>query len=98
MFVKRLVKPKTLIASSDGRQFRSGYVVLRKGEEVGEHSTKSGEEILVILKGISKITVNGKSKKVSAASVVLIPPYTIHNVKNASAVPLKYVYIVSEAK
>ncbi|MFA5156698.1 MAG: cupin domain-containing protein [Candidatus Omnitrophota bacterium] len=75
---------------------RSGLVLLKPGEEIGEHSTGNREESLVILSGEAQIYCAGYPVfTASAASLVYIPPHTTHNVKNAGKSPVKYVYIVS---
>lgn len=86
-----------LLGSADGHQFRSGYVILEPGKEVGAHSTAEGEEILVILDGTARVTCAGEVEEVAAQSIVIIPPYTPHNVSNESYKLLKYVYIVNTA-
>ena len=75
---------------------RSGLVSLKPGEEIGEHSTDSREEALVILSGEAQICCVGSPElSVSAATLVYIPPHTRHNVKNSGNSQLKYIYIVS---
>ena len=74
----------------------SGLVSLQPGEEIGEHSTDSREESLVILSGEAEIHCTGyPAFSASAAALVYIPPHTRHNVRNAGKGRLKYVYIVS---
>jgi mannose-6-phosphate isomerase-like protein (cupin superfamily) len=75
---------------------RSGLVSLKPGEEIGEHSTDNREESLVILSGEAEIHCAGyPAFNALAASLVYIPPHTVHNVRNIRKIPLKYVYIVS---
>ena len=94
MLVKRLQKPGTLVSRSDSHQLHSGYVVLGPGEEVGEHSTESGEELIVMIEGKAEVTSAGRAETVEAPCVVLMPAHTIHNVKNKSETLVKYVYTV----
>jgi quercetin dioxygenase-like cupin family protein len=95
MLVRRLDKPGTVISSLDSNQLRSGHVVLEHGSEVGEHSTRDGEEIIVFMEGTALVSAAGKAKTVQAPAVVLIPANTSHNVKNSSKRSLRYVYIVT---
>jgi len=54
---------------------RSGFVTLRSGEQVGEHSTKDHEEILVIVEGTGEVEAEGYGRRpVKAGQVVFIPP------------------------
>jgi quercetin dioxygenase-like cupin family protein len=69
-------------------------VVLEPGEEVGEHKTEGGEELIVMVDGKAEVISDGHSETVEAPCVVLIPAHTIHNVKNGSETLLKYVYVV----
>jgi quercetin dioxygenase-like cupin family protein len=72
-------------------------VALERGEEVGEHETEDGEELIVLVDGKAEIISDGHAEKVEAPCVVLIPARTVHNVKNRSGTLLKYVYVVVAA-
>ena len=94
MLVRSLDKPGTLISTSDSSQLRSGHVVLEQGSEVGEHSTRDGEEIIVLMEGTAEVKAGRKTVTVQAPAVVLIPANTSHNVRNLSKRPLRYAYVV----
>lgn len=94
MLARRLEKPGTLVSRSDSLQLHSGYVILEPGMEVGEHTTEGGEELIVMVEGKAEIISDGRAETVEAPCVVLVPAYTVHNVKNRSGILLKYVYIV----
>ena len=75
---------------------KSGHVILKEGEEIGEHSTNSMEEALVILKGKGLAIINDEEGlDFEADSVLYIPPETIHNIKNTGKGILEYVFITS---
>lgn len=93
--VRRLEKPGRLVSRPDSLQFHSGYVVVEAGKEVGEHETEDGEELIVMVEGKAEVTSAGHATMAEAPCVVLIPPHTVHNVKNRSKTLLKYVYIVA---
>jgi len=77
---------------------RSGLVTLQNGGNVGEHSTKDNEEILVILEGAGEVEAAGYGRRpVTGGQVVFIPPATVHNVHNTGSAPLRYVFIVARA-
>ena len=69
--------------------------MLEPGGEVGEHTTETGQELIVILEGTATVIAGGERGEATAPSEVLIPINTVHNVKNESSKLLKYVYIVS---
>ena len=78
---------------------KSGHVILKEGEEIGEHSTNDLEEALVILKGRGQLAINKKeSADFEDNAVLYIPPNTIHNVKNTGSGALEYIFITSNAK
>lgn len=78
---------------------KSGHVILKEGEEIGEHSTNDLEEALVILKGKGRLVINNKEGVDFEGNAVLyVPPDTIHNVKNAGSGALEYIFITSNAK
>lgn len=95
LFVKRLEKPETIISRSQSSQLHSGYVVLESGEEVGEHATEDGEELIVVVEGKGEAISEGHAETVEAPCVVLVPAHTFHNVRNTSKGLLKYVYALS---
>lgn len=77
---------------------RSGLVTLQGGGDVGEHSTKDHEEILVILEGAGDVEADGYGRRpVKGGQVVFIPPRTVHNVYHTGPAPLRYIYIVARA-
>ncbi|MBU4376364.1 MAG: cupin domain-containing protein [Candidatus Omnitrophica bacterium] len=76
--------------------FRSGSVVLMPGENVGEHSTESAEELLIILEGKGKLSL-GEAAEVDIEKdhAVYIPPNTLHDVKNTGKESLRYVFVTA---
>ena len=88
-----ILKPPQSVA------MRSGLVVLDCGEEVGSHSTRANEELLVVLDGIGEVEIEGENvQKIQKGCVAYIPPATVHNVFNVGTEPLRYLYIVSCVK
>ena len=84
---------------SGTRGLKSGHVILKKGEEIGEHSTNGIEEALVILKGKGQLVINKKENlDFENHTVLYIPPDTVHNVKNTGNGILEYIFITSNAK
>ena len=78
---------------------KAGHVILKKGEEIGEHSTNDMEEALVVLKGKGQLVINKKENlDFEDNSVLYVPPETIHNVKNTGEEILEYIFITSNAK
>jgi mannose-6-phosphate isomerase-like protein (cupin superfamily) len=75
---------------------RSGFVRLKPGESVGEHSTQEHEEALVVLKGEGKAEVEGRpAMPISSRMLAYIPPRSKHNVTNTGTEVLEYVYVVA---
>lgn len=75
---------------------KSGYLVLKPGESVGEHNTESREEVIIVLAGRADVYCQGR--KVFSAregNLIYIPPETAHNIKNTGKDILRYVYVVS---
>lgn len=88
-----------ILGESETKTMSSGLVSLKPGENVGEHSTKSYEEMLVILNGKGE-AVSNKSEKlnIEKGQIVYIPPNTIHNVYNTGDSVLQYIYIVAKTE
>ncbi|MCU0651828.1 MAG: cupin domain-containing protein [Candidatus Omnitrophica bacterium] len=82
-----------------GINLRSGLVVLRPGESVGEHTTGNKEEAVVILEGKARFFYGrGKSFVACEKSFIYVSPETLHDVKNIGRSILRYVYITSVLK
>lgn len=78
---------------------RSGRVELHQGEEIGEHSTGSHEEALVILEGAGEVHVEGRAPlAVRQGQEVYIPPQSKHNVRNTGSALLRYIYVVAPVR
>lgn len=77
---------------------KSGYVILHRGDEVGEHVTDNREEVLYIIEGEAKVTVGDMAEYAEAGSMIYIPPQTKHNVANESEEDVKYVYVTASFK
>lgn len=109
---KIILQPKLIILNLDSSTYQeifdgppatvgmySGLVTLNPGETVGHHNTKKYEEVLVILSGEGEMTFEGnKPFQLKYGVVAYCPPFTEHDVKNTSSLPLKYIYIASKAK
>jgi mannose-6-phosphate isomerase-like protein (cupin superfamily) len=75
---------------------RSGFVRLKPGESVGEHSTLEHVEALVVLQGDGKAEVEGRvAIPISSRMLTYIPPRSRHNVTNTGKETLEYVYVVA---
>jgi mannose-6-phosphate isomerase-like protein (cupin superfamily) len=75
---------------------RGGFVRLKPGQSVGEHSTQEHEEALVVLQGQGKAEVEGReAAPISSRMLVYIPPRSRHNVTNTGTEMLEYVYVVA---
>lgn len=78
------------------RGMRSGRVVLKSGEDVGEHSTGDHEEIVIVLEGRGVACAAGREPlPLEAGQAVYVPPHTTHNMKNLDAPVFRYIYVVA---
>jgi quercetin dioxygenase-like cupin family protein len=79
---------------------RSGRVYLKPGEECGQHSTNTNEEMLIFIsgKGTAFIGEEKIAHEVVKDNIIYIPPYLDHNIKNTGSDPLIYVYCVAPVK
>lgn len=90
------VTPKTSwLKPPVSTNIKSGFVLLHKNEEIGEHVTEAREEVLYIIQGEAKVTIEGIEEYAEAGSMLYIPPHKKHNIKNESDEELKYIYVVS---
>lgn len=87
-----------LFNESNTHQYHSGCVTLKPGESVGEHSTKSHEEIIIFLEGSGEVSSEHweRPQAVTAPAVAYMTPHTLHNVTNMGTSRLRYVYVVAK--
>lgn len=77
---------------------QSGAVSLQPGKTVGKHSTKTNEELLIVLEGEgSFILSKGKQLKMNVDTLLYCPPDTEHDVKNTGSGILRYIFVVAKA-
>ena len=78
---------------------KSGHIVLKKGENIGEHTTDKQEEVIIILKGKGQAKIgNDRILNIGRGKVLYIPPYTFHDIINTGSGILEYIFIISLAK
>lgn len=88
-----------ILGNASAVKMRSGMVTLMPGKDVGLHSTENYEELIIVLSGEGEIETNANGrKKVKAGELAYNPPNTRHNVFNSGKAPMRYIYVVSEAK
>lgn len=95
MYIKTVNSPGSLVKPPISEKLKSGCVILKTGEAVGEHTTDAREEILVILEGMATVICESETAEVKPGSIVYIPENKKHNVINKSPEVLKYIYIVT---
>jgi mannose-6-phosphate isomerase-like protein (cupin superfamily) len=90
---------KILSGPPESVTMRSGWVVLQPTSSVGLHSTENYEELIIILEGQATIMVKDRtSVVVESGNAFYCPPDTEHDVFNSGIEPLRYIYIVAEAR
>lgn len=78
---------------------KAGHVILKSGEDIGEHSTDKREEIIIILKGKGEARIGKEGVlKIEGDTVLYIPPQTEHDIKNSGRGILEYIFVTSLAK
>jgi len=78
-----------------GRKVRCGCVHLAPGENVGEHSTGNGEEVILVLEGEARVMANGESHRLCKDECILIGEGISHDVFNCAAGKnLVYIYFI----
>jgi quercetin dioxygenase-like cupin family protein len=88
-----------VLDSGNSYSLHSGLVTLNKDENIGEHTTGSHEELIIVLEGEGEIEAEDAGrKKIIKGDAAYNPPETKHNVYNFNEHPLKYIYIVTKAK
>ena len=91
---------RTLLGGSpETVTMRSGMVVLAASKSVGKHSTKTFEEVVIVLEGVGEMRLSdGSVLRMKPHTVVYCPPATEHDVFNTGTEPLRYIYVVAETR
>ncbi len=90
------MKHHELLNAGQSAGMRCGFVSLQPGQNVGSHSTRNNEELLVILDGSGEVDLARVGwRRVHKSCVAYISPDTRHDVFNTSSEPLRYVHVVS---
>ena len=77
---------------------KSGFVRLKAGESIGEHSTGEREESIIVLSGKADVFIKGKRAfACGEKTLAYIPPGTVHDIRNSGTMGLEYVYLVAPA-
>lgn len=93
-----LKKAGLLIKPPISEKIKLGYVILKKGEEVGEHTTHNREEIIIVFEGTARVIIENETREVERNHIVFIPENKKHNLKNIYSKVLKYIYIATLMK
>lgn len=95
MYTQILESAGSLLRPPTSERLKSGFVVLKPGEVVGEHTTGHAEEMLIILEGCAWVECEGENSELTANTIAYIPRDSRHNVSNKSSAELKYIYLVT---
>jgi len=89
------MKSKEIVRQPISKRIRAGKVILKPGEETGEHIPYKREELIIILKGNGVIIIEGKKRRIKTGDAVFIAQNKKHNIVNDSKKELIYVYVVA---
>ena len=85
-----------VLKAGSAQTMKAGLIRLNPGEEIGEHTTETREELIIILEGEGEVfTEQCGRRRVRAGQAAYNPPGTLHNVINTGATTLRYVYVVA---
>lgn len=88
---------RRVIGPPDSYALRSGLVTLKPGASVGRHDTESYEEMLIVLSGHGRMTLDDRTTiELGPDVAAYCPPHTSHDVTCGGDVPLRYVYVVAK--
>jgi quercetin dioxygenase-like cupin family protein len=84
-----------IIRPPQSKALKSGRVILRPGEEVGEHITEKREELIIVIKGKAAIIKQEKEYEIGIGETFFIEKNIKHNIINKSDFELEYLFVVS---
>ncbi|PIR97692.1 MAG: hypothetical protein COT91_00055 [Candidatus Doudnabacteria bacterium CG10_big_fil_rev_8_21_14_0_10_41_10] len=95
MIVKKISSAGKLLDLNETRKIKFHNIILEPGQEVGIHTTKNREEVIVVLKGVATIELEGEDDiNVEKDYLIYIPSGKKHNVKNTGNQTLHYFVFV----
>lgn len=86
---------KRIIQPPQSKVIKSGQVILKPGEEVGQHVTEKREELIIVLNGTATIIKQDKEYIVEQGNTFYIEEGITHNILNKTSLELKYIFVVS---
>lgn len=75
------------------RQLRMHVTVLNPGEAPHPSHAHAGEEIIHILEGDAEVHIGTERRAVGPMTAIFCPADVVHGLRNAGAVPLKFMVI-----
>lgn len=63
------------------------------GEEIGEETHAKNDQVFIFVDGEGEAVVGAETKKVEKYTLVVVPAGSVHNIKNTSGEPLKFLTI-----
>lgn len=74
---------------STGNHSQLVLMSLLVGEDIGEETHQTSDQILFIITGDGEAVLNGETTQISKHSVIFVPSGTQHNIKNTGNEPIK---------
>ena len=71
-----------------------GLARIAPGDALAEHRHAQAE-VYVVLEGAGVVTVDGKTRKVDAGAVLLVPGGAPHSCRNTGTVELRFAYVLA---
>ncbi len=89
--IKEILNP----AIGNSKNMSVAEATILKGKQTFLHIHKKSEEVYYILYGKGILTLGDRELYVKSGDVILIPPKTVHNIKNTGDTELKILCICS---
>ena len=90
------MKSKSLIKQPTSKVLRAGRVILAPREDVGEHSTKNCEEMIIVIHGTATLILEGLTAQVKQGDTYFINAGVKHNIRNKTTDIVEYVYVMGQ--
>jgi mannose-6-phosphate isomerase-like protein (cupin superfamily) len=92
------MKYDSIVKYPESKILKCGRILLKPGEEVGEHVTDKKEEVIIVLKGSGVLIKENSETEIGCGNAYFIEEGKKHNIKNASDNDLEYVFVVATLK
>jgi len=97
MNLKTAKESRSLVKPPRSNGLKAGFVLLKPGKTMPEHTTGNNEEFIYIIEGEAILEIEQRREviRLKAGDYYYIPSRTVHAVVNSLSRDLRYIYVLA---